>query len=63
MTYPDRLPLLDDLAIEVVVVSTLLAVMTVPSTATPVMLEMCSAAVLRCQETVAELIRFERHPS
>jgi len=63
VTHPDRVPLLDDLAIEVVVVSTLLAVMTVPSTSTPTMLEMCSAAVRRCQDTVAAQIQFEKTPS
>jgi hypothetical protein len=62
-THPDRSPLLDDLAIKVVVVSTLFAVMTVPSTASPIMLEMCSAAVQRCQSTVAALIQLEKSPS
>ena len=39
VTHADRVPLLDDLAIKVVVVSKLLAAMTVPSTVSPISLQ------------------------
>ena len=57
MNSYDQLTVLDDLANELLVASTLLALMAVPSERTPTLRSMCGAAVERCQGHVARLIQ------
>jgi hypothetical protein len=57
MNSYDQLSVLDDLANELLVASTLLALMAVPSERTPTLRNMCGAAVERCQGHVARLIQ------
>ncbi len=60
MTETGAPPSLFDLTDELLVASTLLAMMRAPQADLPVLREMCSTAVDRCQELVEELVRLDR---
>ncbi len=60
MTGTEATPSLSDLTDELLVASTLLAMMGAPQTDLPVLREMCSTAVERCQALVEELVRIDR---
>jgi hypothetical protein len=53
-------PLLLDLTDELLVASTLLAIMAAPEGNKPMLLEMCASSVERCQELVEKLIQIDR---
>ena len=54
------MPSLLNLTDELLVASTLLAIMAEPEAKTPLVLEMCVSAVERCQALVEELVRIDR---
>jgi hypothetical protein len=58
----DRMDRLNDLADELIVVSTLLSIMTTSSERAPLMRAMCAAAIERCQGQVAMLEKSARSP-
>ncbi len=60
MTGTGATPSLSDLTDELLIASTLLAMMGAPQADLPVLREMCSTAVDRCQELVEELVRIDR---
>jgi hypothetical protein len=60
MTETEAMPSLLDLTDELLVASTLLAIMAVPEMNKPLVLEMCASAVARCQALVEELVRIDR---
>ncbi len=60
MTGTGAMPSLSDLTDELLVASTLLAMMGAPQADLPVLREMCSTAVERCQALVEELVRIDR---
>ena len=60
MTETGATPSLFDLTDELLVASTLLAMMEAPQADLPVLREMCSTAVDRCQELVEGLVRIDR---
>ena len=60
MTETGAPPSLFDLTDELLVASTLLAMMGAPQADLPVLREMCSTAVERCQALVEELVRIDR---
>jgi hypothetical protein len=60
MTETGATPSLFDLTDELLVASTLLAMMGAPHADIPVLRGMCSTAVERCQALVEELVRIDR---
>ena len=60
MTETEATSSLSDLTDELLVASTLLAMMGAPQADLPVLREMCSTAVERCQALVEELVRIDR---
>ncbi len=60
MTETGVTPSLFDLTDELLLASTLLAMMESPQADMPVLREMCSTAVDRCQALVDELVRIDR---
>ena len=60
MKETEAMPSLLDLTDELLVASTLLAIMAVPEMNKPLMLEMCASALERCQALVEELVRIDR---
>jgi hypothetical protein len=60
MTETGATPSLFDLTDELLVASTLLAMMEAPQADLPVLREMCLAAVERSQALVEELVRIDR---
>ena len=60
MTETGAMPSLSDLTDELLVASTLLAMMGAPQADLPVLRKMCSTAVERCQALVEELVRIDR---
>ena len=59
---PDRMDRLNDLADELIVVSTLLSIMATSSERAPLLRDMCAAAIKRCQGQVAMLEKSARSP-
>jgi hypothetical protein len=60
MTETKAMPALLDLTDELLVASTLLAIMAKPEANKPLLLEMCASSVERCQALVEELGRIDR---
>jgi hypothetical protein len=60
MNETGETPSLFDLTDELLVASTLLAMMGAPQADLPVLRHMCSSAVDRCQELVEALVRTDR---
>lgn len=59
---PDQMGLLNSLADELTVVSSLLSILETPSERSPMLRDMCAAAIGRCQGQVAVLVRLARPP-
>jgi hypothetical protein len=59
MTETEATPSLSDLTDELMLASTLLAMMRAPQADLPVLRKMCSTAVERCQALVEELVRID----
>jgi hypothetical protein len=62
MSSTDRLPILDDLTDELLVVSALLDMLATPHESAASVLEMCAASAERCQKMVGKLLRMEGPP-
>ena len=60
MTEAGVMPSLLDLTDELLVASTLLAIMAGSEENKPLLLEMCASSVERCQELVEKLVRIDR---
>jgi hypothetical protein len=60
MTEIGALPSLLELTDELLVASTLLAIMAGPDANQPLMLDMCASSVDRCQTLVEKLVRIDR---
>lgn len=63
MTETGAMPSLLDLTDELLVASTLLAIMAAPEANKPLLLEMCTSSVERCQELVEKLVQIDRRDS
>lgn len=62
MDDPDRMDRLNDLADELIVISTLLSIMATSSERAPLLRDMCAAAIERCQGQVDELLKSAHSP-
>jgi hypothetical protein len=60
MTETGVIPSLFDLTDELLVASTLLAIMAELEENKPLLLEMCASSVERCQELVEKLVKIDR---
>ena len=60
MTESGAMPSLLDLTDELLVASTLLAIMADPQANKPMLLEKCASSVERCQELVEKLVLIDR---
>jgi hypothetical protein len=60
MTEAGAMPTLLDLTDELLVASTLLAIMAAPEGNKPMLLEMCASSVERCQKLAENLVLIDR---